>query len=69
MTHAFFQFSLSPFEIGKNGDGAVGGGGGGVRGCIVFKYKECVIQKGVVESVKTDKKRKGYGKNESSPKF
>ena len=43
--------------------------GGGVRGCLVFNYKEWVIQKGVVESEKTERKKKGYGKNESSPKF
>ena len=30
---------------------------GRVRGCIVFNYKEWVIQKGVVESEKTEKKR------------
>ena len=47
MTHALF--SLSPLEI------VVGGGGG-----IVFKHKEWVIQKGVVESEKTEKNKKGY---------
>ena len=30
---------------------------GRVRGCIVFNYKEWVIQKGVVESEKTEKKK------------
>ena len=70
MTHALFLFSLGLLEIGESGDAAVGsGGGGGVRGCLVFNYKEWVIQKGVVESEKTERKKKGYGKNESSPKF
>ena len=59
MTHALFLFSLSPLEIVGGGGGERGGEPlvGRVRGCIVFNYKEWVIQKGVVESEKTEKKK------------
>ena len=63
MTHALFLFSFNPSESGRKSER------GAFEGGVAFKYKEWVIQKGVVESEKTDKKKKGYGTNVSFPKF